>query len=332
MRRSLPTYIFCSALAVATTGCQSCEDLALEEEGELADLAELGTPDAFDASQPPPDVPGSVDMARPEDDGQGQDAASSSDSGGFVDMGGMGDVGEPLDQDTEGQDMAPDLSAPEMAMAVDMPEDGLETGQEMGQDMRAGMDQGLGQEMGQDLGQDMNAGPGAGGCAAPGVSGTHAARYRWTGSSHGSLAYPLEEVHTLPDTTRWRVTAGSRNTVGYRPVYIGNFGAGGIQLLNNGFIDFQLSTVGLTQVRSATISILARNYSTGSGASFRWQTSSGGGSSAPGSVSSVGSQWYSEDATSSFPAGDPGVFLRIQPGPPSRTLVVSKVEVCFDAL
>lgn len=171
-----------------------------------------------------------------------------------------------------------------------------------------------------------------GGRCISGATGTHAVRFRWSGSGPSSTAYVVYEENQLPDRSRWRVTANSRS-IGYTPVFTDTFlGEGGLDLEGTAFIDVELSTVGLSSIRNVTIAIYGRSFNTTASGSFEWQTFDGIGSSAYGLVSNVAPyQWYAADATSEFSAGDAGVLLRISAGPPSDALIVNRVEICFDA-
>ena len=176
-----------------------------------------------------------------------------------------------------------------------------------------------------------DAGPPSGGCIS-GATGTHALRFRWLGSGSGSTAYVRYDTNTLPDTSRWRVSAASMS-IGYTPVFVDPFlGEGGLQLSGTVFIDVELSTMGLSAIRNVTIAVYGRSYSTGSSGSFTWQTFSGTGGTPSGTVAnSAPYEWYEGDATAVFVPGDDGVLLRLRAGPPSSALVVAAVEVCFDA-
>lgn len=173
--------------------------------------------------------------------------------------------------------------------------------------------------------------PPTGGCVS-GAVGTHVARFRWTGTTSGSRASVSYEANTLPDRARWRVTAASRS-IGYTPVFGDPFlGEGGLELSGTVFIDVELSTAGLGAISNVTLAVYGRSYNTTASGSFAWRTFSGSGATPSGFVSNVAPyRWYRADATASFVPGDSGVLLRITPGPPSGALVVSRVEVCFDA-
>jgi len=173
--------------------------------------------------------------------------------------------------------------------------------------------------------------PPTGGCIS-GATGTHALRFRWDGTTSGSTAYVVYEANTLPDTSRWRVTAASRS-IGYRPVFRDPFlGEGGLELSGTVFIDVELSTLGLPAGTDVTLAIYGRSYNTTASGSFTWQTFSGTGASPRGGVAnSAPYEWYGADATAALPAGDDGTLLRISAGGPSNALIVNRVEVCFDA-
>ena len=174
-------------------------------------------------------------------------------------------------------------------------------------------------------------GPPAGGCIS-GALGTHAARFRWNGTSSGSTAWISYETNTLPDTSRWRAGAYSSN-FSYRPVWGDPFlGEGGLDMGGTVFMDVELSTQGLSSIRNVTIAVYGRSYSTGSSGSFSWQTFDGTGASPYGSMAnSAPYQWYRADATAAFTPGNGGILLRIRPEGPSNHLVVNRVEICFDA-
>jgi len=109
-------------------------------------------------------------------------------------------------------------------------------------------------------------------------------------------------------------------------------GEGGLDLSGSTFIDVELSTAGLRPVRNATLAVYGRSYNTTTSGSFTWMSFSGSGASPYGGVSnSAPYRWYTADATTALPAGDSGTLLRIQAGPPSGSLIVSRVEICFDA-
>jgi len=173
--------------------------------------------------------------------------------------------------------------------------------------------------------------PITGGCVS-GAVGSHVVRFRWTGSTSGSRASVSYEANPLPDRSRWRVSANSRS-IGYTPVFGDPFlGEGGLELSGTVFIDVELSTAGLGALSNVTLAVYGRSYNTTASGSFAWRTFSGMGATPSGFVAnSAPYRWYRADAAASFVPGDRGVLLRITPGPPSGSLVVSRVELCFDA-
>lgn len=209
----------------------------------------------------------------------------------------------------------------------------VESGVDAGVDVRvdAGVDAGV--DVRVDTGVDVvtDTGVPLGGCVS-GAVGTYVARFRWTGSGSGSRASVSYEANTLPDHTRWRVTANSRS-IGYTPVYTDTFLAGGgIDLSGTTFIDVELSTAGIASLSNVTIAIFGRSFNTTASGSFAWQTFDGTGAAPSGLIAnSAPYQWYGADATRAFRPGNGSVLLRITPGPPSGSIVVSRVEVCFDA-
>ena len=195
----------------------------------------------------------------------------------------------------------------------------------------AGFDAGSTIDAGTDAGRDAGTDAGGGGCIS-GATGTHSVRFRWAGSGSGSTAYVVYEGNTLPDTSRWHVSAAS-SSIGYTPVFRDPFlGVGGLDLEGTAFIDVELSTAGLSSIRNVTIAIFGRSYATTTSGSFTWQTFSGTGAAPSGSVAnSAPYEWYGANATSAFTPGDSGVLLRLRAGPPSNALIVNRVEICFDA-
>jgi hypothetical protein len=171
-----------------------------------------------------------------------------------------------------------------------------------------------------------------GGCVS-GATGTHVARFRWTGSGSGSRASVSYETNTLPDSARWRAGAYSRGAIGYTPVYSDTFlGPGGLEMGTTVFMDVELSTAGLGSISNVTLAVYGRSFNTTSPGSFSWMTFDGSGATSSGFVAnSAPYQWYRANATAAFRPGNAGVLLRISPGGPSGTLIVNRVELCFDA-
>lgn len=170
-----------------------------------------------------------------------------------------------------------------------------------------------------------------GGCVS-GATGHYAARFHWAGNGSGSTAYVQYEVNNLPDHSRWHAGAYSRGSIGYTPVFVDIFlGAGGLQLGSSTFMDVELSTAGLTTIRHVWLALKGRSYNTTASGSFSWMTFDGAGATASGFVAnSAPYAWYVADATAAFVPGNAAVLLRIEPGPPSSSLVVNAVEICVD--
>ena len=173
--------------------------------------------------------------------------------------------------------------------------------------------------------------PYPGGCLS-GATGHYAARFHWAGNGSGSTAYVQYDVNNLTDHSRWHAGAYSRGSIGYTPVFVDIYlGAGGLQLGSSTFMDVELSTAGLTTIRHVWLALKGRSYNTTASGSFSWMTFDGAGASPSGFVAnSAPYEWYVADATAAFVPGNAGVLLRIEPGPPSSSLVVNAVEICVD--
>jgi hypothetical protein len=199
---------------------------------------------------------------------------------------------------------------------------------------------------GSDGGAVLDAGPGdaasatdavsagiiSGGSCSSGAAGATAYRVRWAGNGSGSTAYPVYEVNGLPDRSRDHVGAYTYQVGGSASWDDPFLGAGGLVLDSSDFVDIELSTSGVTHVRSATLAILGRSFATTSAGSFSWQTGSGTGATPTNAVSnSAPYAWYAGDATAVIPAGDAGLLLRIKAGPSSGSLIVNRIELCMDA-
>ena len=136
------------------------------------------------------------------------------------------------------------------------------------------------------------------------------------------LARPLARSHRRL-RLRDRVHAVVRRSV---------LGAGGVALDDSDFIDIELSTVGVTTITSATLSIFGRSYDVDTSGSFNWQTFVDTGSAPTDLVSNVAPYaWYSADMTSALAPGDDGALIRIKAGPSSDSLVVNQIELCVQA-
>lgn len=169
-----------------------------------------------------------------------------------------------------------------------------------------------------------------GGPCLSGSSGATAYRVRWIRA--GSNAQVVYEVNGLPDHSHDH-TAAYGYQIGFTPSYVDPFlDVGGVQLDGSDFIDIELTTAGVTNITSATLSIFGRSFDTTTSGSFNWQTFAGTGSSPTDLVSNVVPYaWYSADMTSEITAGDAMVLIRIKAGPSSDVLVVNRIELCLQA-
>ncbi len=170
-----------------------------------------------------------------------------------------------------------------------------------------------------------------GGACSSGATGATAFRVRWAGSS-GQSAYPVYEVSGLPDKSR-----GKAGVYGYQIGFTSSFvdpflAQGGLQLDGSDFVDLELSTVGVTTIRSATLAILGRSYNTTTSGSFNWQTFDGTGATTSNLVSNGAPyEWYVGDMTTEISPSDNKILIRIKAGPSSSSLVVNRIELCLDA-
>lgn len=273
-------------------------------------------PRDFDASTGPDDVAVAVDAQAIED------LAAPSDAPGQTDI---VDVAQRLDA-PPALDVAVAADAPpalDVLVAADAPRDAP--------DARADVVDVVLRDAPPDMVAPRDV-PVTGGCLS-GAAGAYVARFRWTGSGSGSRATVSYEANTLPDRSRWRAGAYARASTSYSPVFGDPFlGEGGLEMGSNVFMDVELSTAGMGSIRGVTLAIYGRSYNTTASGSFSWMTFDGSGAAPSGSVAnSAPYRWYRADATSAFRAGNAGALLRIMPGPPSGTLVVSRVELCFNA-
>ncbi|HEX5063784.1 MAG TPA: hypothetical protein VFV99_30605, partial [Kofleriaceae bacterium] len=169
-----------------------------------------------------------------------------------------------------------------------------------------------------------------GGPCVSGAMGATAYRIRWTNS--GGTATVSYEVNGLPDTSPDH-TGAYGYQIGFTPSYVDPFLAqGGLQLDGSDFVDIDLSTVGVSTITNATLSIYGRSFNTTASGSFNWQTITGTGSTATNSVSNVAPYaWYSGDMTTELPPNRDNLKIRIKAGPNSGSLVVNKIELCLQA-
>jgi hypothetical protein len=179
---------------------------------------------------------------------------------------------------------------------------------------------------------DAGGGPITGGPCLSGAAGATAYRVRWIDA--GGTAQVSYEVDGFPDKSRDKAGAYGYQ-IGFTPSFVDPFlGAGGVALDSSDFIDLELSTAGLAQITSATLSIYGRSYDTTASGSFDWQTFDGDqyNQTATDFVSNVAPyQWYSADMTAELAAGNAGDLIRIKAGPSSGSLVVNRIELCVVA-
>ncbi len=177
---------------------------------------------------------------------------------------------------------------------------------------------------------DASTGVITGGPCLSGTPGAAGYRIRW--ANGGGTAYPVYEVDGLPDHSRDKAGAYGYQ-IGFTASFVDMFlGEGGLQLDGSDFVDLEITTVGISQIAKATLSIYGRSYSVGTSGSFNWQTFVGTGGTATNFVSNVAPYaWYSADMTSEITPGDSGVLIRIKAGPGSDSLVVNRIELCLSA-
>jgi hypothetical protein len=169
-----------------------------------------------------------------------------------------------------------------------------------------------------------------GGPCLSGAQGATALRFRFIAA--GSQAQTSYEVNGLPDKSRWRAGAYGYQ-IGFTPSFVDPFlGSGGLQLDSSDFVDLEFSTVGVSSISRATLSIYGRSYNTTASGSFNWQTQLDYDTTPTNFVSNVAPyQWYSADVASAVNAGNGGLLMRIKAGPNSNALVVNRIELCLVA-
>jgi hypothetical protein len=169
-----------------------------------------------------------------------------------------------------------------------------------------------------------------GGPCLSGAAGATAYRIRWADSA--GTAYPVYEVDGLPDHSRDKAGAYGYQ-IGFSPTYTDMFLAeGGLQLDDSDFIDLEITTVGISQISNATLSIYGRSFSVDASGSFNGQTFVDVGATPDNFVSNVAPYaWWSADMTSAITPGDSGVLIRVKAGPGSDSLVVNRIELCLTA-
>lgn len=216
-------------------------------------------------------------------------------------------------------------------------DDGIDAnGQGSGSGDGSGSGNGSGSGSGNGSGEGSGSGSGSGssgvitgGPCLSGHPGAAAFRITWLGS--GGTAHVQYNVNGFPDHTD---SAGAYGyTIPFTPSFVDPYlGDGGVQLDGSDFIDLQFSTVGVSSITTAMLSIRGRSYNTTAPGSFNWQTLYDVGETDDMFVSnSAPYQWYSADITSALQTNVSGLRLRIKSGPLSDALVVNQIELCLQA-
>ena len=169
-----------------------------------------------------------------------------------------------------------------------------------------------------------------GGPCRSGAPGAAAYRIRWANAQ--GTAYVIYDVDGLPDHSRDHAGAYGYQ-IGFSPSFVDPFlGDGGLQLDGSDFVDLEITTTGVSQIASATLSIYGRSYDVTTNGSFNWQTFVGVGDAPTDLVSNVPPYaWYSADMTTEIAPDDPNTLIRIKAGPSSGVLAVNQIELCLQA-
>jgi hypothetical protein len=289
-------------------GCPTCGN---DASGDVRDASSGGTDAArdawtgIDATPPPldaqPDTPPLPDA--------GRDAIAPRDAG--IDAPSV-DAGI----DAPSVDAAPDVvvvdATPDVGIDAPPPVD-------------AGLDTGTLPDAPSNEGGVIGGGP----CLS-GAAGATAFRIRWIDA--GGQAQVVYEAYGLPDTTN--ESAGAYGyVIGFTPQFVDTaLAQGGLLLDSSDFVDMGMSTVGLSSISSATISIYGRSYDVSTNGSFDWMSFTGSDSTPTDFVSNVPPyQWYSGDLSTAIDVGDSNVLIRIKAGPSSGALAVNAIEICLQA-
>ncbi|MEO8550723.1 MAG: hypothetical protein ABI678_12145, partial [Kofleriaceae bacterium] len=130
-----------------------------------------------------------------------------------------------------------------------------------------------------------------------------------------------------------RYAAAYGYQIGFTASFVDPYlGDGGVQLDGSDFVDLQFSTIGISSISNAMLSIRGRSFNTTAPGSFNWQTLYDVGETDQQFVSnSAPYQWYSADITSALETNVGGLLLRIKSGPLSDSLVVNQIELCLQA-
>ncbi len=271
---------------------------------------EAGVPSSTsDASQPQTDGATGHHDAGPGHDGSSDGGSTGKDSGGATSEAGSGDAavaeGGQADAGTSDTGVTTTVDSgtsggPDASPEASPPDSGMTTG------------------------------PVTGGPCVSGATGATAIRIEFIDANGTADVRWLAEG--MPDQSN--DSAGAYGyTIPFSPPFVDPYlGAGGVGVDDSDFIDVSLSTVGLSSITSATLSIYGRSYDVSASASFWWQTFDGVGQTPTDFVSNVAPyQWYSADMTTEIGPGEGNVLVRIKAGPSSDSLVVNQVELCVVA-
>ena len=169
-----------------------------------------------------------------------------------------------------------------------------------------------------------------GGPALLGPPCTHGAGWiAWKFHYNGSTS-AVTDVYSLPDSSNWQAVPAYPNSTSWADAIHG----GGIDMASGNWILIRFSVSGLTQIKSATLSMYGRSYNTTTSGSFEaWSPIYGSIFAPQSSISNAWPyQWKSVDYTANVNVGDtPGLTgIRFKAGPSSNELIINTVELCID--
>lgn len=150
-------------------------------------------------------------------------------------------------------------------------------------------------------------------------------KFHYNGSTSAST-----DVYSLPDSSNWEAVPAYPNSTSWTDAIHG----GGIDMASGNWILIRFSVAGLSQIKSATLSMYGRSYNTTTSGSFEaWSPIYGSIFAPTNSISNAWPyQWKSVDYTANVQVGDtPGLTgIRFKAGPSSYDLVINTVELCID--
>jgi hypothetical protein len=154
--------------------------------------------------------------------------------------------------------------------------------------------------------------------------GWAAFRFKYEGSTDA-----IVDAFGLPDDSNWEADAVYPTSFETDP------GGGGIEIADDNYILIRFSLVGLSVIRSATLSMYGRSFSVDTDGSFdAWSPLYGDIASSTDSVSNAWPYaWTAVDYTANVHVGDPkdSTGIEFKPGPDSDDLLINTVELCMDA-